>query len=182
MGWSSIVLLGTFIAIIFSLSFLEWICDLFNCQLSILDVTIEFFIALFMATFFVLAIEFHLTKFRFWKFCQIAYAELRVIPKKKIGPLKIKTSCPEKSDILKILIFIQSHENLLLDAASIEKSTAVRHRFAIFREGLEQKDIDLSCQVYTNLSSFMEKLLDRYKPPFYIMLAAKYFGGFRSFI
>ena len=157
-----------------------FLCDIFNCKLSVIDVLAEFIIAVALATVFVLMIEFHLIKFRFWKFCKIASMELRTFKKIKSSPIHTPNNTPTKKEMLHVIDFMKSHENLLLDATSIEKSTEIRYQLAVYREGLTRNDVDLTIQVYTSMSLFLEKLLKRYKPPRYIVLAANYFGGLRT--
>ena len=155
-------------------------CTLVNCQLSLIDVIVEFLIALIMATVFVVMIEFHLNKFRFWRFCKVALMELKTSKKKKTSPIQCTPGYPTKKDMLKVIDFMKSHENLILDATSIEKSTEIRYQIAVYEEGLKHKDIDLCAQVFVNMNVFLEKLLKRYKPPRYVVLAAQYFGGLRT--
>ena len=154
-------------------------CDIFNCQLSITDVIVDFIIALFMATIFVILIEYHITKFRLWKFCQVAQMELKTC-KKKTGPIHCAVYDHSKVDMLKVIKLITSYEKLILDAVSVERSTEIRHDIAVYKEGLQCTQVDLSSQVFDAMSIFLDKLLKRHKPPHYIVITAKYFGSLRS--
>ncbi len=178
MDWYIIIFSVLFLSLIGALSN-DSFCQWANCQLSIVDVTIEFFIALVMATFFVLAIEFHLSKYKFWKFFSIAIKELQVIPQIKKGPLKMPSSSRSKKDILDVISFMEHHENVILDVLSIEKTTEIRNKLSIYKEALSQKT-DLSGQVFIMFGDTLEKSLSMHKPPFYVMLAAKYFGSLRA--
>ena len=154
-------------------------CDFFNCQLSITDFFAESIIAILMASIFVILIEYHITKFRLWKFCQVAQMELRTCKKNKKGPIGTTLSISKK-DMLNVIKLITSYEKLILDAVSVERSTEIRHDIAVYKEGIECTKVDLSWQVYDAMSVFLEKLLKRYKPPRYIMITAKYLGSLRS--
>lgn len=155
-------------------------CEIFNCQLSITDIIAELLIAVLMATIFVILIQYHITKFRLWKFCQVAQMELRTCKKKKISPIGITTTILSKKDIMKVIKLITSYEKLILDAVSIERSTEIRHDIAVYKEGLECMQVDLSSQVFDAMSVFLERLLKRYKPPRYLVITAKYLGSLRS--
>ena len=155
-------------------------CQIFNCQLSITDVLVEFLIAIVMATIFVILIEYHITKFRLWKFCQVAQMELKTCKKNKKGPIGTTLSTLSKKDMLNVIKLIKSYEKLILDAVSVERSTEIRHDIAVYKEGIECKEVDLSWQVFDAMSVFLERLLKRYKPPRYIMITAKYLGSLRS--
>lgn len=153
-------------------------CDVFNCQLSISDIFVDFIIALIMASMFVALVEYHLTKFRLWKVCNLVKMELKISKKKKTAD-PLSTNIPTNKEMRNVIRLILNYEKLILDVVSIEHAAEMRHDIMIYREGLECKDADLTANVFNEMSAFTDKLMRRYQPPRYIMITAKYFGSLR---
>jgi len=175
-----LLLLGLLLIIISITILSDYFCDIVNCQLSITDVIIEFVIAVIMATIFVLAIEFHLKKYRFWKFCKMIQLKITTIKKTKTSKVALAPNTPTKKDVLKIIDFIDNHKGIIMDVPEIEKSVAIQETFNMYKEGLERTDIDMSEHIFGMMQEYVADLITSYKPPRYIVLAANYFGGSTS--
>jgi len=158
---------------VFSKSF----CIFFNCQLSIADFGMETLLAMGMATFLVVVIDIHLTRYKFWRFCKISLMQLKSVSKKKREHTPISTSYPSKKELLDVIEFMQIHESLMFGALSFEQTVAIRVRLKLYKNGLKSNQ-DITFQIFQDLDEYLKKLLTRFKPPRYIMLATKYFGGF----
>ena len=172
----AVVAVITGLMLVFSY-FFHGFCIFFNCQMSITDFGMETVLAFMMATFLVVVIDLHLTRYKFWRFCQIVNMQLHSSEKKKIWPIKIITPCPEKNEIREVIEFMQSNESLMFGALKIDRIVAIQSRLKLYSKGLDC-DPDISCQVYDALDEFLKSLLVRFKPPFYIVLTTKYLGGF----
>jgi len=169
-------IVGTiFCAVIVISIFFEGFCIFFNCQLSITDFGMEALLAMMMATFLVVVIDIHLTKYKFWRFCKISLMQLKSVSK-KTQPTPIARSCPSKKELLDVIEFMQTHENLMFGALSFEQTVAIRARLKLYKNGLNS-DQDITFQIFQTLDEFLKTLLTRFKPPHYIMLATKHFGG-----
>lgn len=164
------------ILIIFAI-FSKGVCIFFNCQLSITDFGLETLLAMGMATFLVIVIDIHLTRYKFWRFCKISLMQLKSVSKKNIESSPISRKCPSKKELLEVIEFMQVHENLMFGALTFEQTVAIRARLKLYRNGLTSANQDLSLQIFQTLEDYLKKLLIRFKPPRYIMLATKYFGG-----
>ena len=103
--------------------------------------------------------------------------QLHSSEKKKTGPIKVPSPCPEKNEIREVIEFMQTNESLMFGALKIDKIVAIQSRLKLYSKGLDC-DPDISCQVYDALDEFLKSLLVRFKPPFYIVLTTKYLGGF----
>jgi len=166
-------LIGVLIGLgIFSKGF----CIFFNCQLSITDFGLETLFAMGMATFLVVVIDIHLTRYKFWRFCKISLMQLKSVSKKNIQSSPISRKYPSKKELLEVIEFMQVHENLMFGTLTFEQTVAIRARLKLYRNGLTANQ-DLSFQIFQTLEDYLKKLLIRFKPPRYIMLATKYFGG-----
>ena len=171
------VVTTVFIFVMFLGIFFKGFCVFFICQLSITDFGMETVLAFLMATFLVVVIDLHLTRYKFWRFCQIANMQLHSSEKKKIWSIKIASNCPHKEEIREVIEFMQTNENLMFGALKIDRIVAIQSRLKLYMKGLECNP-DISCQVYEALDEFLKSLLMRFKPPFYIVLTTKYLGGF----
>ncbi len=157
--------------------FSKGFCIYFNCQLSITDFGMETFLAMAMATFLVVVIDIHLTRYKFWRFCKISLMQLKSVSKKKIQQTPISRSTPSKKELLDVIEFMQIHESLMFGALSFEQTVAIRARLKLYKNGLKLNQ-DITFQIFQSLDEYLNILLTRFKPPRYIMLATKYFGGF----
>ncbi len=169
--------IGAFLVVIILLGiFLKGFCIFFNCQLSITDFGMDIFLAMAMATFLVVVIDIHLTRYKFWRFCKISLMQLKSVSKKKIQQTPISRSSPSKKELLDVIEFMQTHENLMFGALSFEQTVAIRARLKLYKSGLNS-DQDITFQIFQTLDQYLKTLLTRFKPPHYIMLAAKHFGS-----
>jgi len=155
--------------------FLKGFCIFFNCQLSITDFGMETLLAMGMATFLVVVIDIHLTRYKFWRFCKISLMQLKSVSKKRQST-PVAQSYPSKKKLLDVIEFMQTHENLMFGALSFEQTVAIRARLKLYKNGLDSNQ-DITFQIFQTLDEFLKKLLTRFKPPHYIMLATKYFGS-----
>ncbi len=171
------VIIATVIGIFIIMGiFSKGFCDFFNCQLSITDFGMEIIIALLMATFLVVVIDIHLTKYKFWRFCKIVKVKLNINFQTRLS-IQAHADSSQKNSIREAILFMQNNENLMFGALKIERIVAIQSRLKLYQQGLECKP-DISYQVYEAFDEYLQSLLIRNKPPFYIGLAAKYFGGF----
>jgi len=171
------VIVGVTVILILFAVFSKGFCIYFNCQLSITDFGMETFLAMGMATFLVVVIDIHLTRYKFWRFCKISLMQLKSVSKKKKQLTPISRSSPSKKELLDVIEFMQIHESLMFGALSFEQTVAIRARLKLYKNGLTSNQ-DITFQIFQSLDDYLKKLLTRFKPPRYIVLATKYFGGF----
>lgn len=155
--------------------FLKGFCIFFECKISIADFGMDTLLAMGMATFLVVVIDIHLTRYQFWRFCKISLMQLKSFSK-KTHPTPVSRSCPSKKELLDVIEFMQTHENLMFGALSFDQTVAIRARLKLYKNGLNS-DQDITFQIFQTLDEFLKTLLTRFKPPHYIMLATKHFGG-----
>lgn len=169
------LVVGLLVVLLMLSIFLKGFCIFFNCQLSITDFGMETLLAMGMATFLVVVIDIHLTRYKFWRFCKISLMQLKSVSK-KTQPTPVAQSCPSKKELLDVIEFMQTHENLMFGALSFEQTVAIRARFKLYKNGLNS-DQNITFQIFQTLEEYLKTLLTRFKPPYYIMLATKHLGG-----